>query len=158
MIAWRAVSEDMPETPSNGGRRAKARRKLSITHSSEAVPAWVSWRSGPLIQPARGLGVERWQWSQLTLARLEQAGKEGRLWSSQAGWVVTRFDGESLYVEWLECGPDDIDDMLRAIIDLGIDAGATEVHLQVPEVDWLTDALATAGFEVELLYLYERPL
>jgi hypothetical protein len=157
-MASRAVFDRGPVISGNGGQRAKARRKLEIAHSSEAIPAWVSWRSGPLLQPSRGLHVDGWRWSRLTAEHLERAGKNGRLWSSQAGWLVTRADDESLYIEWLECGPQDIDDMLRAIIDLATDSPARELRITVPNVDWLAEALARAGFENEPLYLYERPL
>jgi GNAT superfamily N-acetyltransferase len=158
VMAWRAVPGRGPVIGGNGGQRAKAHRKLEIAHSSEALPAWVSWRSGPLVQPARGLHVDGWRWARLTAEHLEQAGRNGRLWTSQAGWLVTRPDSENLYVEWLECGPEDIDDMLRAVMDLATDAGVGEVRVIVPDIDWLTAALRQAGFEVDALYLYERSL
>jgi GNAT superfamily N-acetyltransferase len=158
MLASRTVLDRGPVVSGNGGQRAKARRKLEIAHSSEAIPAWVSWRSGPLLQPARGLHVDGWRWSRLTAEHLERAGERGRLWNSQAGWLVTRADEESLYIEWLECGPEDIDDMLRAIVDLATDSPARELRITVPSVDWLAEALSKAGFETEPLYLYERPL
>ncbi len=158
VMAWRAISEQQPVIGGNGGQRAKAHRKLEIAHSSEALPAWVSWRSGPLVQPAHGLYTDGWRWSRLLAEHLEHAGRHGRLWTSQAGWLVTRPDAESLYVEWLECGPEDIDDMLRAVMDLATDAGVAEVRIIVPDVDWLSVALQQAGFELGTLYLYERYL
>lgn len=158
VMSRRTVSDREPVASGNGGQRARARRKLEIAHSSEAVPAWVSWRSGPLVLAARGLSVSAWRWSRLTADQLEHAGKEGRLWTSQAGWVVTRHESDRLYIEWLECGPDDIDDMIRSIIDLTLEARVPESHVTAPAVEWLTDALSRAGYENELLYLFERPL
>ena len=96
--------------------------------------------------------------ARLTVDYLELAGKQGRLRTSQAGWVVTRHEGDSLYIEWLECGPDDIDDMIRSLIDLAVDASVKELRIIVPKVGWLITALANVGFENESLYLYERPL
>jgi GNAT superfamily N-acetyltransferase len=157
-IARRSVSDREPVASSNGGQRAKARRKLEIAHSSEADPAWVSWQSGPLARPARGLHVDGWRWSWLTAEHLERAGKKGRLWSSQAGWLVTRHDSDGLYVEWLECGPDDIVDLIRSTVDLAIDADVAELRIIVPAVDWLIDALSQTGFEIEPLYIFERAL
>lgn len=158
VMSWRAISEPSPLVPGNGGQRAKARRKLQIAHSSEAIPAWVSWRSGSLMRPARGLHVDGWRWSRLTAEHLERAGRTGRLWTSQAGWAVTRHENDSLYIDWLECGPEDIDDMLKSIVDLAEGAGVEELRVIVPDVEWLSDALLKAGFDNEPLYLYERPL
>jgi GNAT superfamily N-acetyltransferase len=158
MLYWHSVSDGKPDRSGNGGQRAKARRRLEIAHSSEAVPAWVSWRSGPLVRAARGLYVQEWRLARLTVDYLELAGKQGRLRTSQAGWVVTRHEGDSLYIEWLECGPDDIDDMIRSLIDLAVDASVKELRIIVPKVGWLITALANVGFENESLYLYERPL
>jgi GNAT superfamily N-acetyltransferase len=158
VMASRPVADREPIPSSNGGQRAKARRRLETAHSSEADPAWVSWQSGPLARPARGLHVDGWRWSWLTVEDLQHAGKNGRLWTSQAGWLVTRHDDQSLYIEWLECGPDDIEDMIRSIVDLAIDFDVTEVRIIVPAVAWLTDALTQTGFDVEPLYLFERAL
>jgi GNAT superfamily N-acetyltransferase len=158
VMARRPVSDQEPVAPSNGGQRARARRKLEIAHSSEATPAWVSWQSGPLVKPARGLHVAGWRWSWLTAEHLERAGKNGRLWTSQAGWLVTRHEDGTLYVDWLDCGPDDIADMIRSIIDLATETGVDEVRIIVPLIGWLAEALTEAGFHNEPLFIYERAL
>jgi len=152
------ISASEPVMSGNGGQRAKARRKLEVAHSSEAVPAWVSWRSGPLLRPARGLHASGWRWSQLTAEHLIAAGKKGRLWSSQAGWAVTRRDDEVLYIDWLECGPDDAMDMVRSIIDLAQESEADRLRVMAPQVDWLISALERCGGEMLRMYLYEKPL
>ena len=158
IVGRRAIASEEPVAPTNGGQRAKARRKLGLAHSSEAVPAWVSWRSGPLVGPARGLHVDGWRWAQLTTDHLIQAGKRGALWSSQGGWVVTRRDGEALYVEWLDCGPDDIDDMMRSIVDHAFEQRADVLRVTVPDVDWVTAALQRVGCELHQMFIYERAL
>jgi GNAT superfamily N-acetyltransferase len=158
VMSWRTIADRAPRISGNGGQRARAHRKLAIAHSSEAIPAWVSWRSGSLMRPARGLHADGWRWSWLTAEHLERAGKSGRLWTSRTGWVVTRHESNSLYVDWLECGPEDIGAMLKSIVDLAEGAGVEEVRIIVPEVEWLTDALLKGGFDNEPLYLYERPL
>ena len=158
VVGVRPIGPSEPATSGNGGKRAKARRKLELAHSSEAIPAWVSWTSGPLVRPARGLHADGWRWSELTSEHLAQAGKRGSLWSSQAGWIVTRRDGEVLYAEWLECGPDDIDDMLRSVVDLAFESHAELLRITVPEVDWLVTALERAGFEPNRMLIYEMAL
>ncbi len=158
VVGSRPIAPASPTRSGNGGQRAKARRRLELAHSSEAVPAWVSWRSGPLVGPARGLRATGWRWSQLTADLLLAAGKRGELWSSQAGWVVLRRDGDSLYVDWLDCGPDDIDDMVRSIVDLAVEQHADHARITVPDVDWLVTAVERGGFEPHPMYIYERAL
>ena len=158
VVGVRTIGASEPTTSGNGGQRARARRKLELAHSSEAIPAWVSWTSGPLVRPARGLHADGWRWSELTSEHLAQAGKHGSLWSSQAGWVVTRRDDEALYVEWLECGPDDINDMVRSVVDLAFESRAEILRIIVPEVDWMVAALERAGFEPNRMLIYEMAL
>jgi hypothetical protein len=158
VVGGMSISADEPVMSTNGGQRAKARRKLEIAHSSEADPAWVSWRSGPLVGPARGLHVDGWRWAQLRADHLSQAGKKGALWSSQAGWIVTRRDDETLYIDWLDCGPDDVDDMMRSTVDLAYEQHASFLRITVPDVAWVTEAMDRIGCELHPMFIYERPL
>ncbi len=158
VVGARPITAPEPSTTGNGGQRAKAKRRLEVAHSSEAVPAWVSWRSGPLVAPARGLHVDGWRWWQLTDGHLISAGKAGRLWSSRAGWVVTRRDEGTLYADWLECGPDDSDDMVRSIVDLAVETHADYLRITVPAVDWLVDAMERSGCEIHPMHIYELAL
>lgn len=159
VIAVREASTAEPATSSNGGKRARARRKLKKTHSSEALPAWLSWRSGPLLRPSRGLHSWRWRWARLELEYLVAAAKAGELWSSQAGWVLVRRDEERLSVAWLECGPDDAVDMVRSLVDLTVSTKAQRIHIAVPAVDWLLEALDGAQFDgMHQMVVYEMGL
>jgi GNAT superfamily N-acetyltransferase len=158
VVAVREIAPAEPAAPTNGGQRAKARRKLARTHSSDAIPAWVSWRSGPLVAPARGLHTWRWRWSRLELEYLTQAAKDGELWSSQAGWAFLRYHANRLAVGWLECGPDEATDMVRSVVDLATEAEVERVHITVPVVDWLVAALETAQFDLHQMIIYERAL
>ncbi len=158
IVGTRKLAGQKPAAPTNGGRRAKARRKLELAHSSEAIPAWVSWRSGLLVRPARGLHVDGWRWAQLSAEHLIAAGKKGALWSSQAGWITTRRDGDNLYIDFVECGPDDADDLIRSIVDLTFEQHAERVRITAPEVDWLVASLERSGCEIHSMLIYERPL
>lgn len=158
VVAERPVGMMEPTTAANGGRRAKAHRKLQVTHSSEAVPAWVSWRSGPVVGPARGLFARDWLWSRLELEHLEQAAKDGALWQSQAGWAHVRITPERVSVGWLECAPDDALDMVRSIIDLAVESGTDGVQITVPAVEWLVVGLRRSGCDLFPIEVYARGL
>ncbi len=158
VVAERSVEDTGPTTATNGGQRAKARRKLKMAHSSEAVPAWVSWRSGPLSGPARGLFAQGWQWTRLTVNHLEQAAREGALWQSQAGWAHVRLTADRATVGWLECAPNDATDMVRSIIDLASEAGAGAVQITVPDMEWLVDALVASSYGLHRVGVYAHGL
>jgi len=152
------IDDKEPVASSNGGQRAKARRKLEQAHSSEAIPAWVSWRSGPLVAPSRGLYAREWKWARLSADHLAAAAKHGELWSSQAGWAIATRDEDRLDVGWLECGPDDADDMMRSLVDLAYATRTDRLRITVPEVDWLTRPLERSGCELHPMIVYEYPL
>jgi GNAT superfamily N-acetyltransferase len=158
VMASRVITDTGPTMATNGGQRARAHRKLALAHSSEAVPAWVSWRSGPLAGPARGLCTHGWKWMQLTVADLEAAAKEGALWSSQTGWVKAHRHEDRLTVGWLDCGPDDAKDMIKSLVDLAFETRADRLQVTVPEIDWLVAALQGSGSELHPMIVYERPL
>lgn len=158
LVASRTGTRAKPLVATNGGRRAQARRKLEQSPSSEAVPAWLSWRAGPLVRSARGLYFEHWRWVQLELARLELAGRHGELWSSQAGWAWIQQEPDRVAVGWLDCGADDGLDMVKALVDLAAARRAEHLQLAVPAVDWLESALTTLGFDLVRMVIYERPL
>lgn len=158
IVAHRTGTHAKPTTSTNGGRRARAHRRLEKVPSSEAVPAWLSWRSGPLVQPARGLHVEHWRWSQLDLADLEQAAKRGELWSSQAGWAWVRHGEDGIAVGWFDSGRDDAVDMIKSLLDVAAERAAERLQLMFPAVDWLETATATLGFDQTPMLIYASSL
>lgn len=90
---------------------------------------------------------------------LVAAAKAGELWSSQAGWALARRDEDRLWVAWLECGPDDADDMVRSLVDLTVSTGAERIHIAAPAVDWLLSALEAAQFDgLHPMVVYEMGL
>lgn len=152
------ITDSEPTIATNGGRRAKANRKLELAHSSEAIPAWVSWRSGPLVGPARGLCFRHWKWQTFSVTHLETSAREGSMWSSQTGWANAYRDDEVLYVGWLDCGPDDAVDMVKSLVDLALETRAGMLRVAVPPIDWLITALDRVGFEPHPMVVYERPI
>lgn len=152
------IEDSEPTVATNGGKRARAHRKLELAHSSESIPAWSSWRAGPLVAPARGLWFRHWKWLRLTTDHLEQAAKNGWLWSSQTGWAVAYKEQSTLNVGWLECGPDDAHDMAKSLVDLALETRADSLRIAVPPVDWLVEALDRIGCEPHPMVVFERPL
>lgn len=155
-VAVRASTEEDPIVAGNGGRRARARRRLEVSHSAEAVPAWVSWRSSPLVGPARGLYSWFWRWCRLELAYLEQGARAGELFSSQTGWALARRDEERLAVGWLECAPEDCADMIRSLVDLAAESEVERLQITLPDVDWVRAALTASQFELHPMVVYAR--
>lgn len=158
VMARRSIDANEPTAGGNGGRRTRARRKLVLAHSSEALPAWLSWQSGPLAGPSRGLFFSEWRWRRLTLADLEAAARDRSLWTSEAGWVYADAQEEELTVSWVECAREDASDMIRSIIDLAIAADCQEAEIALPAVDWLLAAATTSQCELFPMAIYERPL
>ena len=155
-VADRASTAEDPIVAGNGGRRSRARRRLEVSHSAEAVPAWVSWRSGPLVGPARGMYSWYWRWSRLELAYLEQGARAGELFSSHTGWALARRDEERLAVGWLECPPEDGIDMIRSLVDLAAETEAERLQITMPDVDWVRSALTASRFELHPMVVYAR--
>ncbi len=101
--------------------------------------------------------MSRWRWSQLQLEDLQQAGRRGELWSSQAGWIWAAREDRRIRVGWLECGPDDGMDMLRSIVDLATESNTDQVQITVPAVPWLVRALESLQFSLAEMLILERP-
>jgi GNAT superfamily N-acetyltransferase len=157
-FAERKVDAAPPAAGGNGGRRVPAKERLRPAHSSEAEPAFVSWRSGPLLRAGRGLFMMDWRWRTLDITNLRDAGKRRRLYASRAGWALVDTAPDRLEVGWLETGPDDAADFARALVDLGIEAGVGSLEVVVPSVAWLTTALEGAGCAIHPLVVWELPL
>lgn len=158
ILASRTVKAAAPATAGNGGRRVPARERLRSTHTSEAEPAFVSWRSGPLLRPSRGLFMVDWRWRTLQLEDLS-AGREPQvLYASRSGWALAEPGANRLEVGWLETGPDDAADFARALVDLVVEIGASELEVVCPDLPWLTAAFEGAGYESHPLVVFELPL
>jgi GNAT superfamily N-acetyltransferase len=157
-MARRSIDSNEPSTGGNGGRRTRARQRLVQAHSSEALPAWLSWQSGPLAGSSRGLFFSEWRWRRLTLADLEEAARDRRLWTSEAGWICADAEEGLLTVSWLECGPEDAADLIRSIIDLAIAADCQNAEIMLPSVDWLLTTATGLRWELSPMAIYECPI
>ena len=76
-----------------------------------------------------------------------------------AGWAMARHEDDRLSIGWVECGPDDANDMVKSLVDLALAMGTERVHLAVPVVDWLLAALETSQFgRIHPMVVYELGL
>jgi len=67
-------------------------------------------------------------------------------------------DEDELLVRWLVATPDDAASLLRASLDLVQERQLDGLHVAVPAVDWMEEALGSNGFEIHSTHLYEKPL
>ncbi len=156
--ATRTVGDASPIPAGNGGRRVSAQEQLVRAHAAEAVPAFMSWSTGSLARPTRGLFAVRWRWQRLTEVDLEQAARNEALWTARSGWVMAARRDEQLEVAWLETREDDAVDLMRAIVDLATKLEAESIGVMLPAVGWLTTAARRAGCELHPMTVYEISL
>jgi GNAT superfamily N-acetyltransferase len=142
----------------NGGRRRPPQDRLVAAPSAEAAPAFMAWSAGELGRAARGLFVLGWNWRRLTLDDLVRGARGAALWMSPAGWALAALDDGELEVGWAETGPDDADELVRAVLDLADELNADTVTVKLPALDWVRQALDVAGFRTSSLTLYAKPL
>lgn len=155
--AHRAVGDASPLPAGNGGRRVGALEKLRRAHSSEAEPAFMAWGTSELARAGRGLFGVGWRFRRLQVEDLAMAGTHGALWTARSGWVMGAVRDELFEIAWLVTGPDDAEDLMRAVVDVAIDEGADRVQAMVPATDWMVRAARRANYatEIELVYAVE---
>ncbi len=155
--AHREVGDASPLPAGNGGRRVGALEKLRRSHSSEAESAFMAWSTSELARAGRGLFGVDWRFRRLQVDDLAAAAVHDALWSARSGWVLGALRGELFEVGWLSTGPDDAEDLMRAITDVAVDEGAERVQAMLPGSDWLVRAARRANYatEMEILYAVE---
>lgn len=156
--ASRPAPSPIPLPAGNGGRRRPARDRLDRAPSAEAAPAFMAWSAGDIGRAARGLIAVGWTWRRLTIADLHRAARADALWMSTAGWAMAAVDEDTLDVAWLVAGPDEVDEVVRATVDLASEIGAERVELKLPRLDWVNGALERNGFETGGLVLFAKAL
>lgn len=155
--AHRAVGDASPLPDGNGGRRVGALEKLRRAHSSEAESAFMAWSTSELARAGRGLFGVGWRFRRLQLDDLAGAAVHEALWVARSGWVLAALSNEMFEVGWLSTGPEDAEDLMRAITDVAVDEGAERVQAMLPGPDWLVRAARRANYatESEILYAVE---
>jgi GNAT superfamily N-acetyltransferase len=154
-FASRLLGEGSPVPEGNGGQRVPSAERLQPAHSAEAEPAFLSWSGGELAGAARGLFPIGWVWRLMTVDHVALAARNHALWEGRPGWAILEGAEEGgIRVHWLETAESDARAMVRALVDHGAEAGATEIEIMAPAVPWLEEALTTNAFTLKALGVY----
>jgi ribosomal protein S18 acetylase RimI-like enzyme len=155
--AHRAVGDASPYPAGNGGRRIGAMEKLRRAHSSEADPAFMAWSTSELARAGRGLFGVAWRVRRIDVSDLVSAAQRDALWVARSGWVMAAVREDLFEVGWMASGPDDAEDLMRAVTDVAVDEGADRVQAMVPATDWVVRAARRANYatEIEIVYAVE---
>jgi GNAT superfamily N-acetyltransferase len=149
-------SEVLPTT--NGGRRVPGEERLAPARATEADIAWMSWVAGDLARTGRELYPLGWHFRRMRRADLDGAARSRELWQCPSGWVVAIEHAGTLTIPWVSTTDLDAARLVRAIVDLGDGIRAERIHLLIPGVGWMVEALHRAGFEQEPSTVYATNL
>jgi RimJ/RimL family protein N-acetyltransferase len=148
------IGDASPSPDGNGGRRVPSRLRARPAHAADAAPAFASWSVGELGRASRGLVGSHWTYARLTVDHLASAAKQGTFWEIGGGWAVTDSAREDFEVGWLETRPEDAADLLRALIDMAVGAGAERLAMWLPSLDWIVREARRLGFDTEKMAIY----
>ncbi|MFP3913312.1 MAG: N-acetyltransferase family protein [Actinomycetota bacterium] len=153
--ADRAVADTGIEPATNGGRRKRAEERLDRAPRAEAEGAFIAWSTSELARAAHGLyPVEPWAWRRM----IQDDARRGQTWFCPSGWVMAEQGDERLVVRWMVATPEDAGQLVRATVDLAQERGSPGVHLVVPSLEWMADALSHNGFQSHPSLIFEKPL
>lgn len=153
--AERSVPRKEIEPATNGGRRTRAEERLDRAPRAEAEGAFIAWSTSDLARASHGLfPVEEWAWRRMAPADAHSAGT----WFCPSGWVMADEEEDRLVVRWLVATPDDADLLIRAAVDLAQERQLEALHVAVPSVDWVEEALRSNSLEIHPTHIYEKPL
>jgi len=155
----KSIGDASPSPDGNGGRRVPSRLRARSAHAADAQSAFASWSIGELGRASRGLFGVGWSFRRLTIEDLVAAAKGSAFWEIGAGWALASTGPELRFeVSWLETREEDIDDLLRSLVDLAIGSGSESITIWIPDVDWAVKAAKHLGFETDLMHVYAGEL
>lgn len=155
----KSIGDASPSPGGNGGRRIPSRLRARSAHAADAQSAFASWSIGELGRASHGLFGIGWSFRRLTIEDLIAAAKGSAFWEIGAGWALaTTASNARFEVSWLETREEDVDDLLRSLVDLAIGSGSESITIWIPDIDWAVRAAKRLGFEMSLLYVYAREL
>lgn len=162
VVEWRFASrllgEGSPVPVGNGGRRVPSPERLQPAHSAEAEPAFLSWSGSTLAGAAKGLFPIGWVWRLMTVDHVVLAARNHALWEGRPGWAILEEENGGIRVHWLETAESDARAMVRALVDHGVEARATDIEVMAPAVPWLEEALTANAFDLMGLGIYALTL
>lgn len=160
-IAHRGVRELNRPSPHRTGNGGTRRRSPLTVHQGTWVDAEMitaAWSTSEAGRSLRGLVGQSWSFHRLRTIDVDRAAREGRLWEIGSAWAITAEDGGRFEVQMIDASPSDAADVVRALVDLANDSGASEFSAWTADCTWLIDALETAGCEIEPNGIYAMAL
>ncbi|MEA3511780.1 MAG: GNAT family N-acetyltransferase [Actinomycetota bacterium] len=155
----KSIGDASPSPDGNGGRRVPSRLRSRSAHAADAQSAFASWSIGELGRASRGLFGIGWSFRRLTIEDLIAGAKGSAFWEIGAGWALASAALDARFeVSWLETREEDVDDLLRSLVDLAIGSGSESITIWIPSVDWAVRAAKRLGFETSLLHVYAGEL
>lgn len=139
-----------PDPVTNGGRRVRGDEQFTAGTPAEIEPAWVAWSSSELSRVGRNLYPRGWLMRKMRREDLDQAVAHRRLLHGPSGWIVAEEedDGETMFVSLVVSTEDDAYRLVKAMVDRADRNEYPRIRCLVPGVDWMTDALTRAGFDI----------
>jgi len=157
--ATKAIGDASPSPDGNGGRRVPSKLRARPAGSADAQAAFASWSVGPLGRASRGLFGVGWSFRRLTIADLEAAARGGAFWEIGAGWALASASSDAHFdVGWIETREEDVDDLIRSLVDLAIGSGSESISVWTPDVNWAVRSAKRLGFETSLMHIYASAL
>lgn len=137
-----------PDPVTNGGRRVPGDEQLVVGTPAELEPAWVAWSTSELARIGRNLYPRGWLMRRMVRDDLELAIADKGLLHGPSGWIIAESEEDTMFVPLLVTTDVDAYRMLRAVVDRADRRNYPRVRMLVPSVDWMTDALTRAGFDL----------
>ena len=155
---FRSLSEPAPSLKGNGGARRRSPLTAREGNRVDAELITAAWSAGEAGRSLRGLVARSWSFHRLRTTDVEHAAREARLWEIGSAWAITSEHDGQFDVLMLDASPSDAADVVRALVDLANDRGASEFSSWVADCTWLVDALEAAGCETEPSGIYAQAL
>ncbi|MDX1686493.1 MAG: GNAT family N-acetyltransferase [Candidatus Promineifilaceae bacterium] len=148
-----------------GDGKTPGRFVLAGPADVSALEEWL--QASDLFAAGGGLFEERWKWKAL-LPRLSTLRAKNRIYwwqedaSRRAGFVVvSQGEEEILWLNYLDADREALPDLCRALSALARRLNRTRIKCKPPAVPFLSEALTTAGWEIEPdfeMWVFERSL
>jgi GNAT superfamily N-acetyltransferase len=125
---------------------------------AEVAPAFQAWSRGELSRAARGMMAVSWQWRRLHVGDLELSAEHGALLAGYTGWAIAAPRNNNLEVGWMQTTREKAVAHLEALLAIAVNDKAAALEVMLADLAWLIEAAEAAGFELETLMLFEKPL
>lgn len=155
---FRMLNEPGPRLDGNGGVRRRSPLTVREGNRVDAELIAAVWSTSEAGRSLRGLVAQSWSFHRLRTTDVERAAREARLWEIGSAWAITSEDDGRFEVRMLDASPSDATDVVRALVDLANDQGASEFSAWVADCAWLVDALEVAGCKTEPSSIYAQSL